>query len=47
VVLNAPGGRQQLHILTVDYERIPVAPFTEPPGSESAGKLAATTPTRR
>ena len=47
VALHAPGGRQQLHILTVDYATIPVAPFTEPPGAESAGKLAATPPSRR
>ena len=47
VALNAPGGRQQLHILAVDYAAIPVAPFTEPPGAESAGKLAATPSTRR
>jgi transcription elongation factor GreB len=47
VAFQAPGGRQQLHILSVDYELIPVAPFTEPPGAESAGKLAATPPSRR
>jgi len=47
VALHAPGGRQQLHILAVDYAAIPVAPFTEPPGAESAGKLAATPRTGR
>ena len=47
VVLHAPGGSQPLHILSVDYAPIPVAPFTEPPGAEAAGKLAATRPTRR
>jgi transcription elongation factor GreB len=38
VVLHAPGRTQQLHILTVRYERIPVAPFSEPPGAETAPK---------
>jgi len=38
VVLHAPGSSQQLEILDVRYERIPVAPFTEPPGAESAPK---------
>jgi transcription elongation factor GreB len=36
VVLHAPGSTQELHILAVSYERIPVAPFTEPPGAEAA-----------
>jgi transcription elongation factor GreB len=36
VVLHAPGGTEQLQILEVRYERIPVEPFTEPPGSEAA-----------
>ena len=38
VVLHAPGGTEQLQILEVRYERIPVEPFREPPGAESAGK---------
>jgi transcription elongation factor GreB len=38
VVLHAPGGTEQLVILDVRYERIPVAPFREPPGAESAPK---------
>jgi len=38
VVLHAPGGTEQLQIVDVRYERIPVEPFREPPGSESAGK---------
>jgi transcription elongation factor GreB len=38
VVLHAPGSTQQLHVLAVRYERIPVAPFTEPPGAEAAPK---------
>jgi transcription elongation factor GreB len=36
VVLHAPGGTEQLQILEVRYQRIPVQPFTEPPGAESA-----------
>jgi len=36
VVLEAPGGREDLRILDVRYERIPVEAFTEPPGAESA-----------
>jgi transcription elongation factor GreB len=38
VVLHAPGGTETLQILEVRYERIPVEPFREPPGSESAAK---------
>lgn len=36
VVLHAPGGTEQLEILDVCYQRIPVDPFTEPPGAEAA-----------
>jgi transcription elongation factor GreB len=36
VVVHAPGGSQRLEILDVRYQRVPVAPFTEPPGAESA-----------
>ena len=36
VVLRAPGGTEQLEILEVRYERIPMEPFSEPPGAESA-----------
>ena len=36
VTLRAPNGTQQLQILEVRYQRIPVAPFTEPPGAEAA-----------
>jgi transcription elongation factor GreB len=36
VVLRAPGGTEQLHILDVCYERIALEPFVEPPGAESA-----------
>ena len=38
VVLHAPGTTDQLHILEVRYERIPVEPFNEPPGAEAAPK---------
>jgi transcription elongation factor GreB len=38
VVLRAPGGTEQLLILEVRYERIPVEPFREPPGAEAAAK---------
>ena len=36
VVLHAPGGTEHLEILEVRYERIPMEPFSEPPGAESA-----------
>jgi transcription elongation factor GreB len=35
VILRAPGGTEQLEILDVRYERIPVEPFREPPGAQS------------
>ena len=38
VVLRAPGGTEQLEVLEVRYERVPVKPFAEPPGAESASK---------
>jgi transcription elongation factor GreB len=38
VVLRAPGGTEQLQILDVSYERIPVEPFREPPGAEAASR---------
>lgn len=38
VVLRAPGGTEQLEILDVRYEHIPVAPFRIPPGAESSAK---------
>ena len=38
VVLHAPGRTEQLQILEVRYERIPVEPFSEPPGAEAAPK---------
>jgi transcription elongation factor GreB len=38
VVLHAPGGTEPLQILEVRYARIPVEPFSEPPGAESTPK---------
>jgi transcription elongation factor GreB len=42
VVLRAPGTTEQLQILEVRYERIPVEPFREPPGAESAPRTPPT-----
>lgn len=36
VTLLAPGGKDQLEILDVRYERIAVEPFTHPAGAQSA-----------
>jgi len=38
VVLRAPGGTEQLEILSVRYERIEMPPFREPPGAQAAPK---------
>ncbi len=38
VALHAPGGTEELTIVDVRYERIPVEPFTPPAGSEAASK---------
>ncbi|HEY7790661.1 MAG TPA: transcription elongation factor GreB [Vicinamibacterales bacterium] len=43
VLLRAPGKVDRLEILDVRYESIPVAPFREPPGAESAGKAPTNT----
>src|SRR5689334_13399812 len=40
VVLHAPGNTEELRILEVRYERIPVEPFSEPPGAEAAAKTS-------
>ena len=40
VVLHAPGGTEQLQIIEVRYQRIPVEPFSEPPGAECASAPA-------
>jgi transcription elongation factor GreB len=47
VVLQAPGSTEQLEVLEVRYERIPLEPFTEPPGAESVPKTRSTESTRR
>jgi transcription elongation factor GreB len=44
VVLRAPGGTEQLHILDVRYERIPIEPFSEPPGAEAAQRVSTPDP---
>ena len=36
VVLHAPGGTEHLLVREVRYEHIPMKPFQEPPGAESA-----------
>lgn len=41
VVMDAPGGREELEVLEVRYERIEVEPFREPPGAESSAKRSA------
>jgi transcription elongation factor GreB len=38
VVLQLPGGTENLTVLDVRYERIAVEPFREPPGSEASAK---------
>jgi transcription elongation factor GreB len=38
VVLQLPGGTEYITVLDVRYERIPVEPFREPPGSEASTK---------
>src|SRR5918995_5531111 len=35
VILRAPGGNEELQILEVCYERIPIEPFAEPPGAQA------------
>jgi transcription elongation factor GreB len=37
-VLHAPGGTEQLHVLEVRYELVPVDPFSAPIGAEAAPK---------
>jgi transcription elongation factor GreB len=36
VVLRAPGKTEHLEVLDVEYATIPIDPFREPPGAESA-----------
>jgi transcription elongation factor GreB len=38
VVLRAPAGTEHLEVLEVRYERIPVEPFSDPPGAEAASE---------
>jgi len=38
VILRAPGGAEELEVLDVRYERIPIAPFAEPPGAQATAK---------
>ena len=38
VVLQLPGGTEELTVLEVRYQRIAVEPFREPPGSEASTK---------
>jgi transcription elongation factor GreB len=38
VVLHLPGGTEHLTVLEVRYQRIPMEPFHEPPGSEASAK---------
>jgi transcription elongation factor GreB len=38
VVLQLPGGTEDLTVLEVRYERIAVEPFHEPPGHEASAK---------
>ena len=43
VTLRAPKKTEQLEIVDVEYAAIPMDPFREPPGAESAPKAATTT----
>src|SRR5687768_7183129 len=36
VILRAPGGTEELEILEVRYEEIPIEPFSPPPGAQAA-----------
>src|SRR6476660_7676523 len=38
VVLRAPAGTEKLEVLEVQYQRIPMDAFREPPGAEAAPK---------
>ena len=43
VVLQAPGGTENLTVLEVGYERISVEPFREPPESEAGSEAGSAT----
>ena len=45
VALHAPGGTEQLQVLDVRYERVPVEPFSAPLGAEAAPKPRPSTRT--
>jgi transcription elongation factor GreB len=47
VVLQLPGGTENLTVLEVCYERISVEPFREPPGSEASAKGLTANPAGR
>ena len=38
VILRAPGGSEELQILDVRYERIPMEPFAEPRGAQAGAR---------
>ncbi len=38
VVLQKPGGTEELTVLEVSYERVEVEPFREPAGAEATGR---------
>ena len=40
VVLHAPKKTEPLEIVDVEYQAIPIEPFREPPGAESARRVA-------
>ena len=40
--LHAPAGTEELSVLEVSYERIPVEPFREPPGSQASERRVPT-----
>ena len=44
VVLHAPTKTEHLEILDVEYARIPIDPFREPPGAEAAPRAAGGAP---
>ncbi|HEY7024156.1 MAG TPA: transcription elongation factor GreB, partial [Candidatus Limnocylindrales bacterium] len=43
VILHAPAGNEELEILDVCYEHIPVEPFSPPPGAEAAPRRGTRT----
>ena len=46
VVVHAPAKTEHLEILDVEYVPIPMDPFREPPGAESAPRLSDAAPIR-